>query len=110
MEELKITNVADFNKMLEKSPVTVVDFSARWCGPCKALAPQLVELSKEPQLKKVHFVKIDVDDNQEISELMNIQAMPTVFIFRETKQIEHIVGANFEKIRDAIFDAVKQAA
>lgn len=108
MKSVDVASIAELNEILEKSPVTLVDFSARWCGPCKKLLPMLEDLSKEPKMSSVNFIKIDVDDNQEISEVMNVQAMPTIVIFKGTKEVEYIVGANIEKIRVALDQALQQ--
>jgi thiol-disulfide isomerase/thioredoxin len=103
MKSVDVASIAELNEILEKSPVTLVDFSARWCGmlklfitaptiliflgPCKKLLPMLEDLSKEPKMSSVNFIKIDVDDNQEISEVMNVQAMPVGHRIRNKRLI-----------------------
>lgn len=63
----------------------IVDFYADWCGPCKAIAPVLEELSKEYE-GKVQIYKIDTDKEQELSILFGIQSIPTLlFIPKEGK-------------------------
>ena len=90
-----ILNFEDFDTELDShgTDLVVVDFSAKWCKPCKILEPQLVQLDNEHE--KVHFYKVDVDENPDIAENYEVNAMPTVLFFREGKVIEKVVGLNF---------------
>ena len=66
-------------KFLGKKPV-VLDFHAKWCGPCKALSPILEELDKEDD-GKVDIYKMDIEDELEVSQQFNVMSVPTlVFI------------------------------
>ncbi len=80
-----------------KEPV-VVDFFAEWCGPCKAMAPALDQVSKE-MAGKVKIVKIDVDQNPEITQKYRIQAMPTLMLFKDGKVADTQVGALVQKAK-----------
>lgn len=62
----------------------VIDFFAMWCGPCKMIAPKYEELSKENT--NVIFLKVDVDDNEEIAVKYEISSMPT-FVFIKNNQV-----------------------
>lgn len=64
----------ELNAALQKAPKSVVDFHATWCGPCKAIAPYLVNQCKE---KGVNLIKVDVDKNGEAAQKYGVQAMPT---------------------------------
>ena len=63
-----------FNSMLQKAEKSLVDFHATWCGPCKAIAPYVVEQSSK---QGVNLIKVDVDKNGAIAQKYAIQAMPT---------------------------------
>ncbi len=85
----------DAEVLKSKEPV-VVDFFAEWCGPCKAMAPALDQVSKE-LAGKVKVVKIDVDQNPEITQKYGIQAMPTLMLFKDGKVADTQVGALVQK-------------
>jgi len=63
-----------------KEPV-LVDFWAEWCGPCKAIAPSLEELSEEMS-NKLKVVKINVDENNELAQALRIKGLPTLMIYK----------------------------
>ena len=86
-------NDIDFDTEVIESEVPVlVDFWAPWCGPCKALAPTLDEISKDNE-GKIKIVKINVDDNKEIAVKFGIQSIPTMLIFIKGELKEQIVGS-----------------
>lgn len=90
MKVLKIT-ADDFKKeVLEESKTVVIDFYADWCGPCKMLAPVLEEIAKENINTK--FVKINVDDAQELAMEYNIMSIPTLVVMKNGKEVNRMVG------------------
>ena len=74
-------NVEKFDELLKGDKPVVCDFFATWCGPCKMLAPVMDEVSKEFSDKAV-FVKVDIDDNMELSARYGIMSIPLVAIFK----------------------------
>ncbi|KAH9282260.1 Structural maintenance of chromosomes protein 2 [Echinococcus granulosus] len=78
----------------------VCDFFATWCGPCKSLAPKLDAMAKENE--KVIFVKLDVDECQDVAEKYRVTAMPTLIVFKNGCEIGRVVGANEAGIRELI--------
>ena len=93
MSNVEEINDIDFDKEVIESEVPVlVDFWAPWCGPCKALAPTLDEISKDNE-GKIKIVKINVDDNKEIAVKFGIQSIPTMLIFIKGELKEQIVGS-----------------
>jgi len=70
-----------FQALIEGDTPVLLDFHASWCGPCHAFAPVLEQLKKEVG-DRVKIVKIDVDQNQALSQKLGVQSIPTVMIYR----------------------------
>lgn len=83
-------------EVIKSAEPVVVDFFAEWCGPCKAMAPALDQVSQE-MAGKVKVVKVDVDQNPEITTKYRIQAMPTLMVFKDGKVAAQQVGALVQK-------------
>ena len=90
MEVLKIT-ADDFKKeVLEESKTVLIDFYADWCGPCKMLAPVVEAVAKENTNTK--FVKINVDDAQDLAMEYNVMSIPTLVVIKNGKEVNRVVG------------------
>jgi len=104
----KINNDAFQKDVYESTTPVVVDFYADWCGPCKMVSPILENLSTEYQ-GRVGFVKVDVDDNQELSSKFGIMSIPTVIFFVGGKASDAIIGAvTAGEYRDKIEKALQE--
>ena len=91
--------VSDANfeqEVLKSSEPVLVDFFAEWCGPCKAMAPALDEVAQD-MAGKVKITKIDVDENPEITNKYQIQAMPTLILFKDGEVAARHTGALVQK-------------
>ena len=87
------TNDQKFNDdVLKSSKPVLVDFWAEWCGPCKAIAPSLDEISKEMD-NKLKVIKLNIDENPNISQEYNIRSIPALMIFKDGKLQSEILGA-----------------
>jgi thioredoxin 1 len=72
--------------------LTVVDFWATWCGPCKMIAPSLDQLAQEYD-GKVKIAKLDVDQNIKTATRFNVRSIPMLLFFKDGKVVDQIVGA-----------------
>ncbi len=104
-------NVNDFNSLIAQNCLTLVDFYATWCGPCKAMAPAVDKLTTAME-GRATVVKIDID-NREHSEIVrryNIVSVPTFILFRNGEVVWRDSGVMpYERIEESIrrYEAVK---
>ncbi|ESK40578.1 thioredoxin C-2 [Acinetobacter nectaris CIP 110549] len=93
MSNLVNTTDADFKAdVLESETPVLVDFWAAWCGPCKAIAPVLEDLSREYD-GKVKIVKVDVTNCEETAVNYNIRNIPALLLFKDGEVVAQQVGA-----------------
>lgn len=89
---IKKMTEADFAKTLPiASVLTVVDFSAEWCGPCKRQYPILASIAKQME-GKVNFANIDVDENPNIAQQLGITSIPLLVFYKNGKIVHKVVG------------------
>lgn len=81
-----------FNSIINASQLTLVDFFATWCGPCKTMHPVLEQLKTELG-SGIRIIKIDVDKNAELSNAYRIQSVPTLMLFRSGQVLWRKSGA-----------------
>lgn len=74
-----------------KTGVSIVDFYADWCGPCKMLTPVLEELAEELS-GKAKVIKVNVDQNQELAAEYKVQGVPTIVVMKDGDVVERAVG------------------
>lgn len=84
---------ANFQKEVLESPVPVlIDFTAAWCPPCRAIAPHVAAIAAA-QAGSLKVGTCDVDGNNELTCKLDIRAMPTLMVFKDGKVVGQIVGA-----------------
>ena len=82
-------------EILESKTLVIADFWAPWCGPCQMMGPLFEKISKDFS-GKLKFVKINTDENPEISSKFDIQGIPCLIIMDKGKEVDRIVGFKSE--------------
>ena len=86
--------------------VTLVDFHADWCGPCRMLAPVLDQVAKDVK-GKATIVKMDIDSEQKTAAQFQITSVPTLILFKDGKEMNRLVGLrNGDAVKDFILSVV----
>jgi thioredoxin 1 len=73
-----------------KEGVTLVDFYADWCGPCKMMAPILEDLEKKKE--DIKIIKVNVDVQSDLGRIFNIMSIPTLILFKEGRVVSKNTG------------------
>ena len=89
---IHVTDESFDSDVLQSETPVLVDYWAEWCGPCKMIAPILVEVSSE-YTDKLRIAKLDVDQNQATSMKYGIRGVPTLMLFKEGNIVATHVGA-----------------
>ena len=94
----------DFESKLKQEEVSVIQFSAAWCGPCKALKPIMDKLAVEYK-EKANFYYADIEDGGiNTGSAAGIRGVPTVIIYRKGQEISRKVGGVPESVMKAFLD------
>lgn len=89
----------------------VIKFSASWCGPCKAMAPQFKKFQEAHQEEGVEILDVDVDKNYELASEYGVRSIPYTVFVKEGEVVNRISGvANFEKLNEAYKDTYQAVA
>ncbi len=85
--------------------LTIVDFWAPWCGPCRVLGPIIDRLKDENE--DINVIKVNVDESNMLATEFNVRNIPTVIVFKEEKEIERIVGVKQASFYQEIVEKYK---
>jgi len=80
----------NFQQTVSKG-LTLVDFHAAWCGPCRMIAP-IVEQLAEKTTGKANVAKLDIDQAQQTTASLQITSVPTLILFKDGKEVKRVVG------------------
>jgi thioredoxin 1 len=101
MENVTAAQVAQLQSEGKK---LLVQYTATWCSPCKALTPRLSNLSNK--YSDVTFVKVDVDDNKDVAMELEIFTVPTIMIYNGETLVNRSTGANIDSVYTKILDTL----
>jgi thioredoxin 1 len=103
-KSLRIKDLTDknFNHQIKEN-ISLVDFWAPWCMPCKIMAPILNEIADQ-SMPGVQVCKLNVDEFQSVAAKYGIRGIPTTVLFRNGKEVERFVGV---KSRDFLINQIK---
>ena len=104
MAVLEVTDATFDEQVANADGITVVDFWAPWCGPCKVVGPVIEELAQEYD-GEIRFAKVNVDDNQEVAGTFGIRSIPTIGFFKDGEAVGAVVGAY---PKDALVDVIQK--
>lgn len=104
-KKMKQLTDANFKEAIAKG-VTLVDFHATWCGPCKVLSPILDELEGKIE-GKAEIAKLDIDQAQDVTATYGVTSVPTIILFKDGKELKRIVGV---KDVDYLYNLIQSQA
>ena len=85
-------NNENIEEILSEKKVTLLQFSAEWCGPCKMLTPIILKLSEENELKDVTIGKINVDTGIELGAKYGVRNIPTIIYLKDGLEVDRTTG------------------
>ena len=96
---IEVTDATFGNEIESGNGLSLVDFWATWCGPCRMVAPIVEQLATE-HVGKLKVAKVDVDANQGVASRYNIRSIPSILFFKDGKHVDTVVGAVPKSILD----------
>lgn len=105
MNPIDVTDAEFKTQVLDSTKPVLVDFWAPWCGPCKTIAPVLVEVAAEYS-ETLTVAKVNIDDNQATPTQYGVRGIPTLLLFRDGEVVAQKVGAVNKR---ALVDWLNQA-
>ena len=104
MEAKKIINEEEFNNTIENG-VSLIDFNAPWCAPCRAQGPIVQQLSGQFEERAV-IAEMNIDENQQTAKKLGIQSIPTLAIFNNGKEVQRFIGLQSQGTLSAAIEKV----
>lgn len=92
------------NEVEQSDTLTLVDFWAEWCGPCKMIAPTIEELA-EHYSDRLKVAKLDVDENQRTAQKYAVRSIPSLLFFKGGQVVDTVVGAVRKQRLEEVIEA-----
>jgi len=99
-------NQNNSEELLSQKKVTVLDFWAEWCGPCRMLSPIIDQLSADNEGKDVSIIKVNVDKNQDLAAKFGVRGIPTVVVLKDGEEKTKMVGFKEKSEYQSIIDGL----
>ena len=104
---MKVVNEKEFEELIVKDSLTVIDFSASWCMPCRMLKPIMEKV--EQAFPNVIFANVDISEDEELSEKYKIFSVPTILAFKKGEIVNSFVGLKtFDEIVNFVYDSIEK--
>lgn len=103
MDAKKISSAVEFEKAIEDG-VSLIDFNAPWCAPCRAQEPIIQRLSEQFEGKAL-VAEMNIDENQDTAMKLGIRSIPTLAVFKNGEEIQRFVGLQSQ---DTLFKAIEE--
>eukprot|EP00833_Pecoramyces_ruminatium_P017436 jgi/Orpsp1_1/1191468/evm.model.d7180000086039.1 len=100
MPIIHIKSEVEYNKYVSQGKLTVVDFFAEWCGPCKNIAPRFENLSNA--YRNANFLKVNIDEMNSLASGLSVSSIPTFIFYKSGKTLHRITGANYNELESTI--------
>lgn len=98
--EVRHVDAEGLKQVLSGNNLVIINFCAPWCGPCRMLAPKVEQLAKAH--RDVVFVKVNIDECEEVSAQYNVSALPTLVAVRNGHVVGRVVGASEADLQQMI--------
>jgi len=96
-----IKDKSDLDNLFNSHTNILIMFTASWCGPCKKIKPLFNNLSSKNL--SLEFVEIDIDDSSDIGDFFEIKSVPTFIKFKNSQQVNKIIGGNAHELERIIY-------
>lgn len=97
---MQTLNEKNYQSFIRNNPLVILDFTAQWCPPCKAIKPKIMEMASVH--KKIAFAFIDIDESPVIAAKYRVSSMPTFIAIRDGNEISKVSGANVNAVNNLI--------
>ncbi|WP_098037734.1 thioredoxin [Estrella lausannensis] len=102
--QIKHLDDSNFESVIQNG-VTLVDFYADWCGPCRMIAPIIEDLANEMS-DKITVAKLDIESAQNTTAKFNVTSIPTIILFKGGEEVNRVVGV---RDKDAFIEMISEA-